>query len=99
MSFMYISEYANAGRGGIIPVGDEPEATTQKITVSGVAAASAAFNPVTTLVRIHVDGITSIKFGTNPTAAITDKRLAVSQTEYFTVPQGQSYKVSAITNT
>jgi hypothetical protein len=97
---MYISEYADVGRlGGIIPVGAEP-CTDQTVSFTGTAGTSAAFNPATTMVRIHVDGIASVKFGTAPTAvANTNKRMTAGQTEYFTIPEGLSYKVSAVTST
>lgn len=99
MSTMYISEYASAGRGGLIPVADEPAIADQKITFTGTAGTSAVFANATSMIRVHVDGIASIVFGTNPTATTSGKRMAASQTEYFTVPQGFSYKISAVTNT
>lgn len=60
---------------------------------------SAAFSGGTALVRIQPDGICSIAFGTNPTATTNNMRLTAGQTEYFSVPMGQSYKVAAVTNT
>lgn len=97
---MYISEYADVGRlGGIIPVGAEPS-TDQVVSFTATPGSSAAFQTNTNMVRIHCDGIASIKFGTAPTAtANTSKRLTAGQTEYFTVPMGASYKVSAVTST
>lgn len=101
MATAYISEYADAGRlGGIIPVGAEPATDQSPLTYTGTAGLSAAFAPTTNLVRIHVDGIASIKFGTAPTAvANTNKRMTAGQTEYFTVPMGRSFKVSVVTST
>jgi hypothetical protein len=101
MSTMYISEYADVGRmGGIIPVGAEPGTDQTPVTFTGTAGVSAAFANNTNMVRIHVDGIASIKFGTAPTAvANTNKRMTAGQTEYFTVPMGGAYKVSAVTST
>lgn len=92
---MYITEYTDAGFN--VNVGSEP-GLDQTVTFT-TAAASAAFAPTTKLVRVHVDGIASIKFGTAPVATTANKRLAASTTEYFTVPVGQAFKVSAITNT
>lgn len=101
MATMYISEYPDVGRlGGIIPVGAEPATDQTPVTYTATAGQSAAFKNNTTMVRIHVDGIASILFGTNPTAvANTNKRMTAGQTEYFTVPMGLSYKVSAVTST
>lgn len=101
MATMYISEYADAGRlQGIIPVGAEPCVDQAPVTYTATAGQSAAFKNTTQMVRIHVDGIASILFGTNPTAvANTNKRMTAGQTEYFTVPNGKSYKVSAVTST
>jgi hypothetical protein len=99
MSVLYISEYTDAPLyiGQAIPVGVEPAIAQQAVTISGVSAQSAAFNAKTTFIRVHVDGITSLKFGSNPTAVTTELRLAASQTEYFGVIGGQ--KVAGITNT
>lgn len=101
MSTLYVSEYADVGRaGGIIPVGSEPSTDQTPVTFTASAGQSAAFKNNTTMVRIHVDGIASILFGTNPTAtANTNKRMTAGQTEYFTVPLGQAYKISAVTST
>lgn len=101
---MYISEYADAGRAtGIIPVGAEPCTDQTPVTFTGTAGQSAAFRNDTRLVRIHVDGIASIKFGTNPTAVTqTNKRMTAGQTEYFWLSPGSvgvSMKVSAVTST
>lgn len=101
---MYISEYADAGRlNGLIPVGAEPCTDQAPVTFTGTAGLSAAFGPNTRLVRVHVDGIASIKFGTAPTAvANTNKRMTAGMTEYFWLAPGavgQSYKISAVTST
>lgn len=102
MSVLYISEYVDAplvNPGQAIPVGIEPAVAQQHFTVSGTSAQSALFNAKTKFVRIHTDGIVSLKFGTNPTAVTTELRLAANQTEYFGVPEGGLYMVAAITNT
>src|SRR5258708_28691132 len=100
MATMYVSEYADVGRSiGIVPVGAEPS-TDQIVTYTATAGSSTAFSPTTQMVRVHVDGIASVKFGTAPTAvANTNKRMTAGQTEYFMVPPGQSYKISAVTST
>lgn len=100
MSNLYISEYADVGRmGGIFPAGAEP-CTDQVVAFTATAGTSSAFQNNTSLVRIHTDGIASILFGTAPTAtANTNKRMVAGQTEYFSVPLGMSYKVSAVTST
>lgn len=97
---MYITEFADAGYSASgSSVGVEPMVADQAVTFTGTPGTSAAFGNATKMVRIQVDGIASIKFGTAPTAATTNRRMTSGQTEYFLVPQGGAYKVSAITNT
>jgi hypothetical protein len=93
MSSLYITEYERVY--GDLPV--EPAIAEQKVTISGVSAQSAALNPLTTAVRIHVDGITSVSFGVNPTATVSMARMAAGDTELRRV--GGGLKVAGITNT
>ena len=97
---MYISEYSNAGftPQGVVPVGAEPCTDQSPVSFTGTAGVSAAFQNNTRMVRVHVDGIASIAFGTAPSATTNNKRMVAGATEYFFVPQGSAYKVSAITN-
>lgn len=106
MAKLYITEYSqvgvdSVGRGQTAP--QQPHLATQVVDFTAGAAASAAFNNDTRLVRIHTDAICSYKFGTAPTAATTDARMAAGQTEYHVVgtPSGGAggLKVSAISNT
>lgn len=97
MSSLYVTEFNADPRMSLNP--REPEITTQVVTVSGTTAQSAAFNASTNLVRLHCDGICSVLFGTNPTATTAKRRLIAGQTDYVSVPAGQSFKVAAITNT
>lgn len=98
---MYISEYSDSGNliGGL-PLGAEPCLDQAPVTFTATAGQSAAFKNNTKLVRVHVDGLANILFGTNPTAVtVTNKRMSAGQTEYFLIPMGQSYKISAVTST
>lgn len=98
---MYISEYTDSGylQGGMT-LGSEPSFDQAPVTFTSTAGQSAAFKNNTRMVRIAVDGVASIVFGTNPTAVIsTQKRLSAGQSEYFLVPLGQAYKVSAVITT
>ena len=99
MSNLYISEYSDMPQqtGILIQAGHEPAVATQKVAFTGTAGQSAAFNAKTRFVRIHVDGIASVAFGSNPTATTSDARMVAGQTEFFGVNPGD--KVSAITNT
>lgn len=102
MTVLYITEFASQGMdnyGRAIQVGKVPPLAEQTVSISGSSTASSAFNAATNMVRIHTDSICSIEFGTAPTATTSTARLAANQTEYFTVPNGQSYKVAVITNT
>lgn len=111
MSTMYIAEYSGVGLnfpadGGVgVQAAKAPPVAHQTITFTGTSGESLAFNDRTRLVRIHVDGIASIRF-TNPKtgssttaqqATTSYARMAADATEYFAVDPGMF--VSAITNT
>lgn len=98
---MYIREYADNGMevgGNNLP--QEPGTDQTPVTFTTSAGTSAAFKPQTRVVRVHVDGIASILFGSAPTAvANTNLRMTAGQTNDFLVPIGSSLKVSAVTST
>lgn len=74
-----------------------PPTASQKITITGTSAQSAAFNAATTIIRVHADAACSVQIGgTNPTATTTSARFAAGQTEYFLVVAGD--KLAVITN-
>jgi hypothetical protein len=97
MSNMYITEYASTGNNHA-QMAMEPAIAVQKIAFTATPGTSAAFDNATTFVRIHVDAAASIRFGKTPTAAVTDPRMPTDTIEYFSVPPGGQYKVSAIAN-
>ena len=101
MSTLYVTEYVDVMHGpSEVGVGVEPGTDQPPVTFTATHAESATFANNTKLVRIHVDGIASIKFGTAPVAvANTNKRMTAGQTEYFGVAQGSGLKVSAVTST
>lgn len=99
MAKLYVTEYTGTGdiaERGAFP--KEPEIATQVVTFT-TTTQSTAFNPSTSLVRIHTDAICSVAFGTNPTATTSSRRMTAGQTEYFKVPSAKSYMVAAVTNT
>lgn len=100
MAVLYITEYVQPGvyGGEIVPVGYEP-GVDQTVAIAGTSAQSNALQNNTQLVRIETDAICSIKFGTNPTALATSKRLAANQTEYFFVQPNTQLKIAVISNT
>lgn len=105
MAKVYITEYTRTAKELYNDVvisapqeGDNIGVVDQApITSSGSSQQSAAFATATKLVRIHTDGILSVKFGANPTADVNSKRMAANTTEYFGVKPGD--KVAVITNT
>ena len=101
MSIMYITEFADVGKtGGVVPVGALPANTKQFISFTATPGTSATFANNTRLVRIAVDGIANIAFGTAPTAvAGQDARMSAGAVEYYDLStvMGQGYKVSAVT--
>lgn len=101
MASLYVTEYAKlpVGPGGTVgQMPEEPPLASQKLAI-GAEVKSSAFNAQTRAVRLHADAICSVLFGTAPTAAATDQRLAANQTQFHAVPMGQAFKVSVITNT
>ena len=103
MSSMYIEEYeslAQINNGGLIQAGRQLPLAVQKITFTGTAGSSAAFNAKTKYVRIHPDAICSYRFGTAGTgqdATVGYPRMIAGQTEYFATAPGQF--LSTIANT
>lgn len=102
MSSLYITEYEQQGKdqqGNSILAGHEPKLTTQKVSFTATPGQSATLNVRTTFVRLHADGIMSYAIDTNPTAAVTDARVASGVTEFICVNPNSGLKISAITNT
>jgi hypothetical protein len=101
MAVLYVAEFDNLGETirGAPPIALQPPLAEQTVAIGGSTTASSAFNASTRVVRLHTDAICSVEFGTAPTAAATNMRMAAGATEYFAVPVGLSYKVAVITNT
>ena len=99
MASLYITEYARATIDALtnLPTPEEPPVATQKVTYTGTAAASAAFNAETRFISYHSDGICSVAFGTDPTATVAFPRKAASVDYFAGVKPGM--KISAIVNT
>lgn len=95
----YVTEYSDVGRGGgMYQIAAEPSNAEQVFNYTATAGVSTAFKNNTRMVRISADSTCNIVFGTAPVATTgASKRFSAGQTEYFFVPQGQSYKVSAVT--
>lgn len=100
MAFAYITEYLRQPLDGIsrvLPAGQEPAVTVQKIAIGAGSVQSAAFNEKTTFVAINVDATCSVAFGENPTATTSGARIPTDGTMYFGVFPG--HKVAVISNT
>lgn len=102
MAKLYITEYAQLGtdsiaRGVFAP--EEPAIAEQVVTFT-TTTQSSAFNVNTRVVRVHVDAIASLAFGTNPTATTNSQRFTAGQTEYKAVrpDRDSGLKVAAVTN-
>lgn len=93
MTKAYITEFIGINDGSPVTQG----AVTQTVTYTTSSVQSSAFGARTTLVRIHVDGISSVAIGKNPTATTNSMRMAAGQTEYFAVSAGD--KAAFINNT
>lgn len=101
MATLYIQELSTIGtspNNQSLQVSLQPPITEQTVAIGGSSTQSSAFNTKTRFVRIHTDAICSILFGSNPTATAAKARMNAGDTEYFAVPQDQSFKVAVITN-
>ena len=100
MATLYVTEFAGLGSdpNGSVQAVAGPPLAEQTVAIGVSSAASAAFNPATTVVRLHTDAICSFKIGGNaPAATASSARMIAGQTEYFRVQPGD--KVAVITNT
>ena len=99
MATMFIEEFSAAGIAGpgMLPVGVQPSATTQTVSIGGTSAQSSAFGATTRFVRLSTDAVCSYSFGTNPTATTSKPRMGSGQVEYFAVTPG--HKIAVISNT
>lgn len=102
MASLYVTEYAASGIhiGTGVPVAYGAPITTQKVSFTGTAGTSNAFNNNTTLIRVANDatGPCSILVSAAGTAATTgDARMFTNAVEYFQVKGGQF--ISVIVNT
>lgn len=101
MAFAYIREYADIVQkaNGGVQMGAEPAILDQApVTIGAGANPSAAFNPLTRVIRINVDVVCSFLIGPAGSVATTNNaRMAAGQTEYFGVRPGDI--VSFIANT
>lgn len=82
--------------GSVIPIPMEPPLAEQQVDFSGGVAQSSAFNAKTRIIRICGDSACRVLVGTNPTATTTSGRLAAGSTDYRGIPEGVTFKISAI---
>ena len=87
---VYISEYMEVGI-----VVQEPALVEQTVSVGGASVQSAPFGAATDIVRIHASAACHIRFGADPTASTSVKRMGADQTEYFAVTPGHKVAVIA----
>ena len=91
MAYMYVTEYQGLGQdpnGSVQAVAAPPLVEQPRVAIGGASAASAAFGPNTTVVRIEVDTICSVNIG-GVAATVNSGRMVAGQTEYFRVAPGQ----------
>lgn len=107
MAVLYITEFVSQGvdlNGRQLPVAALPINSNQTLAVGGSSASSSSLQNNTQLVRLHTDTTCSVNVSTVTsatgavTATTTNFRMAANQTEYFNVPNNNSYKVACISN-
>lgn len=92
---MTVGEYADPrDTQGLSGVVSEPAAADQSVAFTGTAGTSAAFAATTKVVRVSTDSKCAYKFGSAPTAVVTDKEMPAGHVEYFAVTPG--HKISMI---
>lgn len=101
MAVAFIAEFEDIGssflgQGVAAPMC--PPIKEQTVAITTITN-SAAFQPKTKLIRVHVDAICSIAIGVSPVATTTTMRMAAGTTEYFSVLPGGTMRISVITNT
>ena len=96
MAIVDICEYEKLTQdalGSWVPTGREPATKFQQVVIGGGSLQSAVFGDTTRFVRVHVDAVARIQFGSNPTAAPTTMRMAAGATEFFGVTPGHKLAV------
>src|SRR5687768_7703992 len=101
MAKLYISEFGGFGANGsqVAMISTAMQDLDRSITLTTSPAWSTTpIDAATSVVRLHADAICSfaIVASTTEGAAITHKRMAADQTEYFSLPFGKY--ISAISN-
>ena len=103
MAICHVSEYVGITRAGsdvtshsgdgIVPLVKEPALAEQPLAI-GAEEKSAAFNVLTTAVRVSWDAPCHILFGSAPTATTSSKFMPAAGMEYFEVTP--EHKISVI---
>lgn len=94
MATLHITEYASVPSLRNMPVAQEPPVTTQAVTFT-TATSSSAFAATTRFVRIYGSAKAHLAWGTSATATANSPPVAADSPEYFAVPVGEAYLVSA----
>ena len=100
MATLYITEFSDiftSRNDQTVNMALQPYNNSQTVAIGATSAQSTAIKNNTLFVRLFTDTACAVEFGTNPTAVATSPRMAANQTEYFAVPQGQSYKIATLT--
>jgi len=100
MSILYIAEFpglASTDQSDSVPAVPVPPTAEQTVAIGSASVASAAFQPSTKWVELSTDVVCSVAFGADPTAAVTNCRLAAGERVLRRVTPG--HRVSVIANT
>ena len=93
MSKLWLTEYAalaTDSKGNVIQGGLSPAVAIQLLDYAGGAQLSAAFNEMTTFIRVNTDASVHINIGpgTPTTATVSYTRMTANATEFFGVKPG-----------
>lgn len=97
MATLWISEYVEpGGRGGRLPIPDEPPVAEQTVDFTGGEAKSAAFNDATTYILVVADVKWHMAIGASPTASTANKPLPADSPMFFGVQIEAGHVISAL---
>lgn len=102
MATLYITEYVAQPllQGNTLAIPMEPPIAVDTVDVVGASVQSQVLNAKTTFVELHCDATCSYKTGSsNPTAVVTQGRLAQNSTKFIGVPPNSGWKIAGVLNT
>lgn len=95
MSIVSVTQFSAVGvvSNGSLMCPQAPFVATEDINASTVSAQSAAFDGQTRFVRVVSDANVRVRFGSDPTAVVTDMPIRANSPEFVAVVPGDKIAV------